>query len=525
MLALATQLADEDRHALRTLIARRRIGAATEIHDVLDLALALVKAESVQHALQHLHREQLHALHDAAHGGSITAAEAVELRSLALLIQHSDGSLSSLPEVNAQLAQLDTAQWQLPAPTPAPSDDTQHSSGEHEDHRWFAQAITAVRISSELLRQLPGTPIPLTKNAHPTTAALKRIAERLRSNPETVDLLITVLHHAGLITTSTMQGERPRLVLGETANSWLQQSVAARWLGLAMSATERIDQMLTAQLKRYAGSLTRSVQELSFDYPLLPAAKRLAAQRTAQITELLGLTVSGALTPPAHAFLLGDHANAQTLAEAALAETTEGVYLQPDLSVIVPGVLPASDEALLSLLSDIEHLGAAASLRITPASLHRAHARGITPAEMHSFLSRISRTGVPQVLEFFINDLPQNQVAHSRHSQASHPHSHSPATGTAGSRHGDPRHELEAMLDRLCATHTADTAEAELLRRLRLALREQQEVRITASAHGTTQSFTLVPISVNNGRIRASDPRAGVERTLPIAAIQNVEAL
>ncbi|MBL5974758.1 MAG: hypothetical protein D3X82_13610 [Candidatus Leucobacter sulfamidivorax] len=48
------------------------------------------------------------------------------------------------------------------------------------------------------------------------------------------------------------------------------------------------------------------------------------------------------------------------------------VYLQPDLSLIVPGPLPPGDERSLAEISEAEQWGVAATLRLSPASLRRA---------------------------------------------------------------------------------------------------------------------------------------------------------
>jgi hypothetical protein len=50
-------------------------------------------------------------------------------------------------------------------------------------------------------------------------------------------------------------------------------------------------------------------------------------------------------------------------------------------------------------------------------------------------------------------------------------------------------------------------------------------VRVTAVAGGDEREFTLLPVSLKGGRLRATDQLAGVERTLPVSAITAVATL
>lgn len=60
-------------------------------------------------------------------------------------------------------------------------------------------------------------------------------------------------------------------------------------------------------------------------------------------------------------------------------------------------------------------------------------------------------------------------------------------------------------------------------RQIQLAIKNKAKLRITVTtANGTEQEFLLEPIGIANGRLRAKDRKADIERTLPLASISRV---
>ena len=70
-----------------------------------------------------------------------------------------------------------------------------------------------------------------------------------------------------------------------------------------------------------------------------------------------------------------------------------------------------------------------------------------------------------------------------------------------------------------------ERGEGDLTRRLELAIRDRSPVRVTAVAGKDEREFTLLPVSLKGGRLRATDQQAGVERTLPVSAITAVASI
>ncbi|MEA9986385.1 helicase-associated domain-containing protein [Subtercola sp. RTI3] len=71
-----------------------------------------------------------------------------------------------------------------------------------------------------------------------------------------------------------------------------------------------------------------------------------------------------------------------------------------------------------------------------------------------------------------------------------------------------------------------DTAEAWLVRQLDVAVKAKTPVLVTVRLpNGDEVSFPVVPTSVASGRMRGTDQKAGVERTLPLASITQVQTV
>jgi hypothetical protein len=88
---------------------------------------------------------------------------------------------------------------------------------------------------------------------------------------------------------------------------------------------------------------------------------------------------------------------------------------------------------------------------------------------------------------------------------------------------------VEELVNRLRGSGVqggADTAEAWLVRQLDLAVKNKTAVLVTVKLpNGTEVSFPMVPTSIASGRMRGTDQKAGVERTLPLASITQVAAV
>ena len=83
---------------------------------------------------------------------------------------------------------------------------------------------------------------------------------------------------------------------------------------------------------------------------------------------------------------------------------------------------------------------------------------------------------------------------------------------------------IEALLDVVLAEgEEGATEQAWLARQLEAAARSKETLTVTVRMPGgDTADYLLAPASVANGRLRARDRKADIERTLPLSAIAAV---
>jgi hypothetical protein len=69
----------------------------------------------------------------------------------------------------------------------------------------------------------------------------------------------------------------------------------------------------------------------------------------------------------------------------------------------------------------------------------------------------------------------------------------------------------------------ADQApESDVDRKIQLALASKSILLVEINANGKVMNFVLEPIGLANGRLRARDRKADIERTLPVSAITSI---
>ncbi len=546
-LSLATAIATMDRGRLERLVANRRVLSPTAVHEPLGLALELLRADSIARALQAAHREQLEALLELSAGGQPGGAVRDALLDAGLVgigAAEGDAEHGELVPLHEVLAQLEEFGFAASESSAQASQRTLDTSG------WFGPALTSVRRAAQLLRIVAEHPLRLGRKGRPAVTAVRELADALRCEAEPIDRLVDVVRAAGLLAESKDRSGTVHLIVSARAADWLALGYPERWLALAEAAAGEFDTRLRSTLAQAGGDLRLVVQRIPHDYPLLPEPEREGFRRLADCAEDLGLTVDGMLSPAASALLAvaGRESGARAaleIAEQQIPAPVAGVYLQPDLSLIVPGPLTPDDEAAVSAITETEQLGPAASLRLSASSLARAARRGFEPSSVRELLVRLSLTGIPQPLEYLLRDL-ERKLAMQAEAQpqygepprsASRPRQPLPVARVADPRPGqrtesrseqqaepDAADGLAAMVERVLASSADAGDEGDLTRRLKLAIRDRSAVQVTAVAGADERVFTLLPVSLQCGRLRATDQQAGVERTLPGSAITAVDA-
>lgn len=536
-LALAASIAQLSRADVRSLLDTRRVQTPGSVHDPLGLAIDLLRPESVSRAIATVDRVGLQALQAlTANGDSVVDPETLDALRMQGLVGRDEntGATVHLPEVSEALERALGGDGLI-------SSDPVVSNHPSDTSRWFGEALTSVRRAAALIRVLAAQPPRLSRKGTVTATAVRGLAESTHGGAASTAHLLSVLQLAGLA--EPMAAGRPGsstvvLVTSALASEWLEKPYPERWLDLAWAFTQQLGPQLRRTLDLASGDLELAAGTLlSHEYPLLPASARDAATDFAATAEVLGLTVHGQLTPAALHLFAGDRASALAVAKQDLPEPVAGVYVQPDLSVVVPGPLMPADEQALAEIAETEQLGTAAVMRLTLSSLTRALQHGQSTAAIRAFLTRVSLTGIPQPLDFMLTDLNRARWpadAHARPGDEWVSDGRARATAARDAAAANPRRvtsvptfetardvaaELDALADRVFQATQAASGAGDLSRKLELAIRDKSPVQVIAASGSDERTFILLPVALTGGRLRATDQVAGVERTLPLSAI------
>ena len=118
--------------------------------------------------------------------------------------------------------------------------------------------------------------------------------------------------------------------------------------------------------------------------------------------EWLGITGQGALSTYGKNLIT----SAEALGiEAALPKPVDHILIQADNSAVAPGPLTPELAAEMGTLADIESRGGATVYRFSEASIRRGLDHGKTGDQIKTFLTKISKTPMPQPLDYLIADI------------------------------------------------------------------------------------------------------------------------
>ncbi|HLV04656.1 MAG TPA: helicase-associated domain-containing protein [Actinomycetaceae bacterium] len=299
-------------------------------------------------------------------------------------------------------------------------------------------AEEVVRLVGLVLRQWSLEPAPALRSGGLGVRELKRLAAALEVTPEHAATVVELAAMAGLVGPDD-DGDRSVFVPTAAAADWSEDELADRWTVLVEGwvASPRMPWLVGTRDERgtlraalgpglergWAARLRRRTLAALADLPAgtAPTAADLhavlhwhAPRATPPETsvaavlaeaELLGLTGAGALAAAGRALAAGEppHEVAAALA-ADLPEPVEEILIQGDLTAVVPGRPTRELAGLLEQVADVESRGAALTVRFTAESVRRALDAGHEAGELLARLATVSRTPVPQALEYLVTD-------------------------------------------------------------------------------------------------------------------------
>ena len=299
-------------------------------------------------------------------------------------------------------------------------------------------AEEVVRLVGLVLRQWSLEPAPALRSGGLGVRELRRLATGLEVTAEHAATVVELAAMAGLVAPDD-DGERPVFVPTAAAADWSEDELADRWTVLVegWARSPRMPWLVGTRDERgtlraalgpglergWAARLRRRCLAVLAD--LAPGTAPAAADVHAALhwqapratppessvaavlaeAELLGITGAGALGSAGRALAVGAAPPEVAAALAAdLPEPVDEILVQGDLTAVVPGRPTRELAGLLEQVSDVESRGAALTVRFTAESVRRALDAGHEAGALLKRLAAVSRTPLPQALEYLVTD-------------------------------------------------------------------------------------------------------------------------
>ena len=291
----------------------------------------------------------------------------------------------------------------------------------------IANISTFVRWAEELGHNWSDEPPTALRSGGLGVRDLKRTAEHLGVSESCAALVAELLYIGGLIVIDTDDQILPTSAF----DLWLTKSIEEQWHALVTLwlETSRVSGLigksdskniaaLGPELDRGGVStLKKVILNLLKDHlETDPALDSIAATLTwilptranrdytewiLREAEWLGLTGQGAISTFALALISHEDLGV----EKALPKPVDHILIQADNSAIAPGPLTLELANAIGTIADIESRGGASVYRFSEASIRRGLDHGQTGDQIRDFLKKISKTAMPQPLDYLISDV------------------------------------------------------------------------------------------------------------------------
>lgn len=437
--------------------------------DLLGLAGALIRPDSLRCAIRKLNRAQLRRLADLKTSAPLTDSDPLtqQLGALGLLGVQA-GQLTTLPEATWQLERVLGESAGGSAPPPYGEVSGAELPTAAPASQWWHEAALATTHCDTLTRLVHHNPVKLIASTRSTTKTpvgvktLRAFAKQLHLTQQLVGEYFELLFNAGILSTHATQNRGTFVVVSPAGRNWLRLNLPERWSALVNTAAlqtaahdrafpgtiagaevagtvgERVGAVPGAtrdSKNREASPLTvlTPAQYLA-EHPLAKPQTLTAYTALHDLLSALGCALETGYNPVFSDSLKTALSYLRSTAEAGSSRDAEGaliggcadpptnpiavygldglapqqqtrVYLQPDQTILCPGPAAPALADTLWLLADPEQLELASTWRISQESLGRAVAAGVSPDEILRRLSDISLTGVPQPLRFTLAEM------------------------------------------------------------------------------------------------------------------------
>ena len=380
----------------------------------------------------------------------------------------------------------------------------------------IANISTILRWCEELLHNLSDEPPTALRTGGLGVRDLKKIAEHLGIDETCAGFVAELCYLGGLLVIDSDDQILPTSAF----DIWLTKSAEERWYSLVVLwlDTSRVSGLigknsdknvapLGPELDRAGASLIRrSTLKVLNDSPqLTPDVKSLQeivkwinpqranndyVEWTLREAEWLGITGQGALSTFG-SNLLNEKEVLEI--ESALPKPVDHILIQADNSAVAPGPLTPELASEMGTIADIESRGGATVYRFSDSSIRRGLDHGKTGDQIKTFLSKISKTPMPQPLDYLITDIAK------RHGRL-----------RVGSAHTYIRCEDEGLVQQIL-----HDKKCEHLRLRKIA----PQVLVTdfelAEVIGELREFGYLPAAENSGGVLLSQPNLRRSKSRP----------
>ena len=380
----------------------------------------------------------------------------------------------------------------------------------------IANISTILRWCEELLHNLSDEPPTALRTGGLGVRDLKKIAEHLGIDETCAGFVAELCYLGGLIVIDSDDQILPTSAF----DIWLTKSAEERWYSLVVLwlDTSRVSGLigknsdknvapLGPELDRAGASLIRrsTLKVLNDNPQLTPDVKSLQeivkwinpqranndyVEWTLREAEWLGITGQGVLSTFG-SNLLNEKEVLEI--ESALPKPVDHILIQADNSAVAPGPLTPELASEMGTIADIESRGGATVYRFSDSSIRRGLDHGKTGDQIKTFLSKISKTPMPQPLEYLITDIAK------RHGRL-----------RVGSAHTYIRCEDEGLVQQIL-----HDKKCEHLRLRKIA----PQVLVTdfelAEVIGELREFGYLPAAENSGGVLLSQPNLRRSKSRP----------
>ena len=380
----------------------------------------------------------------------------------------------------------------------------------------IANISTILRWCEELLHNLSDEPPMALRTGGLGVRDLKKIAEHLGIDESCAGFVAELCYLGGLLVIDSDDQILPTSAF----DIWLTKSAEERWYSLVVLwlDTSRVSGLigkisdkniapLGPELDRAGASLIRrSTLKVLQDNPrLTPDIKSLQeivkwinpqrvnndyVEWTLREAEWLGITGQGAISTFG-SNLLNEKEVLEI--ESALPRPVDHILIQADNSAVAPGPLTPELASEMGTIADIESRGGATVYRFSDSSIRRGLDHGKTGDQIKTFLSKISKTPMPQPLDYLITDIAK------RHGRL-----------RVGSAHTYIRCEDEGLVQQIL-----HDKKCEHLRLRKIA----PQVLVTdfelAEVIGELREFGYLPAAENSGGVLLSQPNLRRSKSRP----------